>query len=227
MQRAAGEVTAVAGATITIKTETGAAMQVVTTDNTRVMKGNGGGGSGQPSAAAIKVSELKPGDELTAMGNLDAPNKTLHAALVIAVDAAQIKAAKANWGKTYIAGKVTAIDMDNARMTIQRPDANTQVTIGFDETTSFKRGRANLNLEMFGGEEGGGAGGGRRGGAGGPQAESITLADVKIGDTVAGQGTVKTGVFVPGELTVATPGQGRRRGAAPADGTSPVPPGND
>jgi hypothetical protein len=229
MQRTAGEVTAVAGATITIRTETGATMQVVTTDNTRVMKGNGGGGSGQPSAAAIKVSELKPGDGLTAMGNLDAPNKTLHAALVIAVDAAQIKAAKANWGKTYIAGKVTAIDMDNARMTVQRPDTGTQATIGFDETTSFKRGRANLNLEMFGGEEGGGGfgGGGRRGGAGAPQAESITLADIKVGDTVAGQGTVKAGVFVPGELTVATPGQGRRRGAAPADGASPVPPGNE
>jgi hypothetical protein len=232
MQRVAGEVTAVAGANITIKTEAGVTMQVVTTDNTRVMKGNGGG-SGEPSAAAIKVSDLKAGDGLTAMGNLDAPNKTLHAALVIAVDAAQIKAAKANWGKTYIAGKVTAIDMDNAKMTVQRPDGSAQLTIGFDETTSFKRGRANVNLEMFGGERGGFGGGGRaRGQGGAPEAESITLADVKVGDQVAGQGTVKAGVFIPGELTVATPGQGRRRGGngGPGDGattTPPPPPSNE
>jgi len=230
MQRVAGEVTAVAGANITIKTEAGGTMQVVTTDNTRVMKGNGGGASGEPSAAAVKVSDLKAGDGLTAMGNLDAPNKTLHAALVIAVEAAQIKAAKANWGKTYIAGKVTAIDLDNARMTVQRPDGSTQLTIGFDETTSFKRGRANVNLEMFGGEGGGGFGGGggrgrRPGGA--PEAESITLADVKVGDQVSGQGSVKAGVFVPGELTVATPGQGRRRGGngGPGDGSPTTPTG--
>jgi hypothetical protein len=226
MQRVAGEVTAVSGATVTLKTEDGSTAQVVTTDNTRVMKGNGGGASGQPSTTAIKVSDLKPGDGLTAMGNLDAPNKTLHAAIIIAVDAAQIKVAKANWGKTYIAGKVTAIDMDNARMTVQRPDGSSQVTIGFDETTSFKRGRANLNMEMFGAGGGGfGGGGGRRqGGGGAPEAESITLADIKVGDTVAGQGAVKAGVFVPGELTVAIPGQGGRRRPNGAPGSPPPPP---
>jgi hypothetical protein len=236
-QRVAGEVTAVSGATLTVKTEDGGTVQVVTTDNTRVMKGNGGGTSGQPGAATVKVADLKVGDGLTAMGNLDAPNKTLHAAMIVAVDAAQIKAAKANWGKTYIAGKVTAIDMDNATMTVQRPDGSSQVTIGFDETTSFKRGRANLNMELFGagggaGFGGGGGGGRRPGGGGAPEAESITLADIKVGDTVAGQGTVKAGVFVPGELTVATPGQGggRRRpngapGGPPPDGSATPPPG--
>jgi hypothetical protein len=231
MQRVQGEVTAVAGASITIKTEDGSSAQVVTTDNTRLMKGNAGGASGEPSTTPVKVTDLKAGDALTAMGNLDAANKTLHAAMVIVVDAAQIKVAKANWGKTYIAGKVTAIDMDNAKMTIQRPDGSTQVTIGLDETTSFKRGRANLNASLFGGEGGGfgGGGGGRRPG-GATEAESITLADVKVGDNVAGTGTLKGGVFVPGELTVATPGQGRRRGGPngtpPANGAAPVPPSN-
>jgi hypothetical protein len=224
MQRVQGEVTAVSGATITIKTEDGSSAQVVTTDNTRIMKPNGGGASGQPSMGTTKVADLKPGDALTAMGNLDAPNKTLHAAMVMVVDAAQIKAAKANWGKTYIAGKVTAIDMDNARLTIQRPDGSTQVTIGLDETTSFKRGRANLNAAMFGTEGGGfgGGGGQRRAGGAAPEAESITLADIKVGDNVAGPGTIKGGVFVPGELTVATPGQGRRRGGP--NGTAPATP---
>jgi hypothetical protein len=235
MQRVAGEVTVVSGATLTLKTEDGGTVQVVTTDNTRVMKGNGGGSSGQPSTATIKVSDLKPGDGLTAMGNLDAPNKTLHAAMIVAVDAAVIKAARVNWGKTYILGKVTAIDMDNAKMTVQRPDGSSQVTIGFDETTSFKRGRVNLSElgEMGGGGFGGAGRGGRAGGAPPPQqqAESITLADIKVGDTVSGQGAVKAGVFIPGELTVATPGQGGRRrpngapGSPPSDGGATPPAG--
>jgi len=235
MQRVAGEVTAVSGATLTLKTEDGGSVQVVTTDNTRVTKGSGGGASGQPSVTTVKVSDLKVGDGLTAMGNLDAPNKTLHAAMIVAVDAAQIKAAKANWGKTYIAGKVTAIDMDDAKMTVQRPDGSSQVTIGFDETTSFKRGRVNVSElgEVGGGGFGGGGRGGRAGAAPPPQGESITLADIKVGDTVAGQGSVKAGVFVPGELTVATPGPGggRRRpngvpaGSPPADGGATPPAG--
>ena len=61
------------------------------------------------------------------------------------------------------------------------------------------------------------------GGAG----ESITLADVKVGDTVAGRGGLKNGVFVPTELGVvdaAAMGQRRRRaageGGAAAAGTA-------
>ena len=204
MQRVGGEVTAIAGATLTIKTEDGATAQIVTTDNTRVMKGRG---------VTVKVADLKVGDGVMAMGNLDAPNKTLHAAMVMATDAAEVKKLRENLGKTYIAGKVTAIDLDNAKMTVMRADGVSQ-TIGFDETTSFKRGRAGR------GGGGGGFGGGFGGGGGAeapatapaPTGESITLADVKVGDQVAGQGVLKSGVFVPAQLTVATPGQGRRRG---------------
>ena len=130
MQRVTGEVTGVDGSSLTVKTEDGATMTVVTTDNTRVMKGRGN---------TVKVSDLKVGDGVMAAGILDAPNKTLHAALVFATDAAQVAAMKANLGKTYIVGRVTAIDMDNAKMTVERPDHVMQ-TIGFDETTSFRRG---------------------------------------------------------------------------------------
>jgi len=195
MQRVMGEVTAVNGANVTIKTEDGSTFQVVTTDNTRVMKGRG---------VTVKVADLKVGDGLMAVGNLDAPNKTMHAAMVMAQDAADVKKMRENLGKTYITGKVTAIDADNAKMTVMRPDGVSQ-TIGFDETTSFKRGRP--------GRGGGGFGGGdASASAPTPSAESITLADVKVGDQVGGQGSLKNGVFVPTLLTVGTPGQGRRRG---------------
>ncbi|QMV19281.1 hypothetical protein GOB94_11755 [Granulicella sp. 5B5] len=215
MQRAGGEVTGVSGATVTIKTEAGETMQIVTTDNTRVMKGrpNEGGGT-------IKVSDLKVGDGVMAVGNLDAANKTLHAAMILATDAAVLAKAKADLGKTYIVGKVMAIDMDNAKMTVLRSDGVSQ-TIGFDETTSFRRGRVNAGMMM-------GEGGGerRRGGngaganAGGESAESITLADIKVGDNVAGRGAIKSGVFVPTEVVVGTPGQRRQRQGAPEAGAA-------
>ena len=78
MQRVAGEVTAVAGSSVTITTEDGGLMQIVTTDNTRVMKGRG---------VTVKIADLKAGDGVMAAGILDAPHKTLHAAFVFAQDA--------------------------------------------------------------------------------------------------------------------------------------------
>ena len=211
MQRVGGEVTAVAGSTLTVKTEDGTTMQIVTTDNTRVMKGRG---------VIVKIAELKVGDGVMAAGNLDAPKKTLHAAIVFATDAAQVKEMKENLGKTYIVGKVTAIDMDDAKMTVERPDHVAQ-TIGFDETTSFQRGG-----RLSGGRLGAG---GAQGPATAEGGESITLADIKVGDTVRGTGSVKGGVFVPTQLVVGTPGQGgRRRGGAGAaagtGGTTPAGP---
>jgi len=187
MQRVAGEVTAVSGATLTVKTEDNGLMQIVTTDNTRVMKGRG---------VTVKVADLKVGDGVTAAGILDAPNKTLHAAVVFAMDAAQVKEMKENLGKTYIVGRVTAIDLDDAKMTVERPDHVAQ-TIGFDETTSFRKG--GRGVRMGGAPGGAGGGAGATGDAGG---ESITLADIKVGENVRGTGSVKGGVFVPTQLVV-------------------------
>ncbi len=249
MGRVMGEVTAVAGATVTVKAEDGSTVQVVTTDNTRVMKERG----------PIKVSDLRPGDGLVAVGNLDAPNKTLHAAVVMAEDASQVKAMRENLGKTYITGRVTAVDLDNAKMTVERSDHVSQ-TIGLDETTSFRRairggggGSGGPGGNGSGGEGNGGPSGstGRGPGGGGvggggmgmgamamnggidrafDRGESITLADVKVGDYVAGTGSMKGGAFVPVHLLDSPPGQRRQRngpgseaqpaGASPA-GTGP------
>jgi len=203
MQRVAGEVTGVNGATVTVKTEDGSTMQIVTTDNTRMMKGQG---------VAVKAADLKAGDGVIAAGNLDAPTKTLHAAMLFVTDAEQVKKLRENMGKTYIAGKVTAIDVDNLKMTVQRQDGVSQV-IGFDETTSFKRGA----------RPGRGGGFVMNGGGGAAAAtpveggESITLADIKVGDQIVGQGAVKGGVFVPGVLNVMPPRvpRGPREAAGP------------
>ena len=215
MQRVAGEVTAISGSTLTVKTEDGGSMQVVTTDNTRVMMGGGratvaasSGGTpgavtrppapGRARETVVKISDLKVGDGVMAAGILDAPNKTLHAAVVFATDAAQLKAMKENLGKTYIVGRVTAIDLDNAKMTVERPDHVAQ-TIGLDETTSFRKGGRGARM---GGMAGGGVAGGGTGAAAEQGGESITLADIKVGENVRGTGSVKGGIFVPTELVV-------------------------
>jgi len=90
-------------------------------------------------------------------------------------------------------GRVTAIDLDDAKMTVERPDHVAQ-TIGFDETTSFKKGGRGIRM--------GGAAGGGAGAVGETSGESITLADIKVGESVRGTGSVKGGVFVPVELVV-------------------------
>jgi hypothetical protein len=154
-----------------------------------------------------------------------------------------VKKARENMGKTYITGKVTAIDMDALKVTVIRPDGVSQV-ISVDEQTSFKRGGRGMAaiangggvVEMgsggVGGGRGNGAGSGSGANAGSGGGESITFADVKVGDSVAGRGALKNGVFVPTELGVMDPaaaGQRRRRGpdgatpgTAPAGTTSPA-----
>lgn len=229
-QMVRGTVTATAADHLTIKTEAGEVYQVALSANTRLTKER------QP----LKVADIKPGDAVGAMGVLDAPTKTVHAVFVGVIDAEQMKKARENMGKTYITGKVTAIDMDALKVTVMRPDGVSQV-IGVDEQTSFKRGGRGMAAMASGAgvvEMGGGAGGGRGNGAGsgsgnaaGRGGESITFADVKVGDSIAGQGALKNGVFVPTELGVmdpATMGQRKRRGgdgnspgAAPADTAAP------
>jgi hypothetical protein len=237
-QMVRGTVTATTADHLTVKTEAGEVYQVALSANTRLTKDR------QP----VKVADIRVGDAVGAVGVLDAPTKTVHAVFVGVIDAEQVKKARENMGKTYITGKVTAIDMDALKLTVMRPDGVSQV-IGVDEQTSFKRGGRGMAAIANGGgvvEMGGGGGGGRRGmgtgsgtgggtgagagtsagsgtsagagtGAGsGGGGESITFADVKVGDTVAGRGGLKNGTFVPTELGVMDPaamGQRRRRGA--------------
>lgn len=65
--------------------------------------------------------------------------------------------------------------IDELKLTIAMPNQKTQ-TIEVDENTSFKKG-----------------------------SESVTLADIKVGDFVRGPGELKSGVFVPRELSIGRP----------------------
>lgn len=71
--------------------------------------------------------------------------------------------------------------IDAPKLTIQRSDGVEQ-TIEADESTSFRKGRD----------------------------ESITLPDIKAGDTVFARGELKNGVFVPAAINVVDPQMARR-----------------
>lgn len=206
-----GIVTASSGSKLTIKTDAGDSYDITLADNARIME----------NRQAIKLSDIKPGDSVMAMGQVDATKKTVQAMMVNATDAATIAKAKENLGKTYITGKITAIDADNLKLTIMRTDNQSQV-IAVDDGTSFQRGNRGVTADVqaagglaagggFGGGRGMGAG--RQGQAGGAQAappppESITLADIKVGDSVMATGTMKSGTFTVLKMGVSEPGAG-------------------
>jgi len=218
-----GTITAAEGDHLTVKTDAGDVFQVVVTTNTRLMKER------QP----VKIADVHVGDGVGAMGVIDAPTKTVHAAMVMVVDAAQVKKMREDMGKTYISGKVMAID--DLELTIKRQDGVTQ-KIAVDEGTSFRKGGRGAGAMMRGdGSQSLGSGAGMAAGqpGGPPPGESITLADVKVGDMVVGPGTLKSGVFVPTQLTVIdAAAMGRRRraeggeaAAAPGAGEGTATPG--
>lgn len=213
-QMVRGTVTAVAADHLTVKTDAGDVYQVAVSANTRLMENR------QP----VKLTDVKVGDGVGAMGVMDAPTKTIHAAFVAVMDAEQVKKSREGLGKVYITGKVTAVDMDALKITVERPDGVIQV-IGVDEGTSFRRGgrRAAAMLNGSGTVEAGAPGTAA-------DEESVTLADVKVGDRVMGPGAVKNGMFVPTQLAIVDPSMMRQRrrradgnGVQSGSGAGPAP----
>ncbi|QNI33360.1 hypothetical protein H7849_05210 [Alloacidobacterium dinghuense] len=175
-----GTVTAITGSQFTVKAEDGTTYNVATGPNTRVMKDR------QP----IKATEIKVGDVVMTGGEVDDKAHTVGAVFLAVLDAEQVarmKQMQADFGKTWTAGKITAIN--ELTLTIERPDKKAQ-TITVDENTSFQKHR-----------------------------ESITLADIKVGDAVTSRGALKDGNFVATQLSVVDPRRGPG-GAGPNAGSA-------
>jgi hypothetical protein len=226
-----GIVTASSGNKLTVKTDAGDSYDITPADNARIME----------NRQAVKLSDIKPGDSVMAMGQIDATKKTVQAMMINATDAATVAKAKENLGKTYITGRITAIDADNLKITVMRRDNVSQV-IAVDDGTSFQRGNGGVAADVAaasGGTVGGGMRMGGRPGGGAqappPAPESITLADIKVGDSVMATGTLKSGTFTVLKMGVSAAGAGpggaggaRRRPAddqgAPGASAPPPPP---
>ncbi len=128
-----GTVTAVAGDTVTVKTEQGEVYKVETGPNTRIRK----------QRDQIKITDLHPGDMVAAVGDKDDKAKTVGAIFLIVFDREQYERAKADFGKTWTAGVVSSVD--ETKITIKRPDGATQV-VTVDENTSFRKHRQSITL---------------------------------------------------------------------------------
>ena len=172
-----GTVTVVAADHYIIKTGTGESYTIHFSVNTRILKqtiqrhGEGGEGGGpQP----LKPAEIKIGDAVGVMGEVDAPAKSVGAAVILQLDperARQMRQMEADYGKSWLLGKVTAID--ETRVTLLGSMDNAAHTFVADENTSFRKHR-----------------------------EPVTLADVQVGEMVRVEGALKDGVFVAASVTV-------------------------
>jgi hypothetical protein len=182
-----GTVTEVASDHYTVKTETGDTYIVHFSVNTRIIKqqarsggeggahargdggpGGGYGGGGGNPPTPLKPTDIKVGDAIAAMGEVDATAKSVGATVVLQIDperAKQMREMQANYGKTWLMGKVTAID--GVRVTLMGNIDNTAHSFVADENTTFRKRR-----------------------------DPITLADIQVGDTVRVDGTIKDGTFL-------------------------------
>jgi preprotein translocase subunit YajC len=169
-----GTVTEVAGDHITVKNETGETWTVNYSVNTRIVKqtprpagsvtgsatgsaaagesAEGGGqgrgmGMGVNPPVPVKASDIKVGDTIVAGGEVNRDAKSLGAVGIMVVDperAKQMREMQANYGKTWLMGRVTAIN--DTTVTIQGGPDNGSRTFVADENTTFRRRREPVTL---------------------------------------------------------------------------------
>ncbi|HEX4005569.1 MAG TPA: DUF5666 domain-containing protein [Acidobacteriaceae bacterium] len=165
----AGTVTAIAGTEISLKNEQGEIYKVQTGPNTHIRK----------DREEARFSDIHVGDVLVAGGNLDDQAKSLGAVFIMVLSseqAARMEKMRADFGKTWTAGKITDVNTDALTVTVERPDKVAQ-TIAVDENTTFRK-----------------------------HTEDITFPDIKVGDMVRATGAVQGSTFLATTLTVMGPG---------------------
>lgn len=113
--------------------------------------GQGGGmgrrGMGGNRMEQIKSTDIKVGDAVTAAGQIDATAKSVGAVAILEMDPARAKEMQqleANYGKTWLMGKVTAID--DTKVTIMGSVDNATHTFMADENTVFRKQRDPVTL---------------------------------------------------------------------------------
>ncbi len=162
-----GTVTEATSDHFVLKTELGDIYTVHFSVNTRMMKQPPGGGGprrgqgqgrgeGQGSPGdmemrtppqPIKATDIKIGDVIAANGEVDAAAKSVGAVFVMLIDperAKEMRAMEANYGKTWLAGRVTAIN--EVKVSLEGgPDRGPHSFVA-DENTAFRKRRDPITL---------------------------------------------------------------------------------
>jgi preprotein translocase subunit YajC len=163
-----GTVTEVAADHYTVKNDSGETWTIHYGANTRMIKqpprpanspgqGQGQGqGQGEGNGAymrggtppqPIKATDIKVGDAIMAMGETDQAAKSVGAVMVMQLDpeaAKRMEEMRANYGKTWLAGRVTAIN--ETTVTIQGMADNAAHAFMADENTTFRKRREPITL---------------------------------------------------------------------------------
>lgn len=130
-----------------------------------------------------KLTDFKIGDSVMVRGESTGANAWTASMVGSAPSQAQMQEMQQRMKEAM--GKTIVVGdvkaIDPPKLTIQRTDGVEQ-TIEADENTSFRKGRG----------------------------ESITLPDIKAGDTIFARGELKNGVFVPANINVVDPEMARR-----------------
>lgn len=163
-QGTVGTVTEAAADHFMVKTELGEVYKVYFSVNTRLMKQPPGGPSqrqggryrgaepGEEGAMRtppqpIKAAEIKVGDVIAASGEVDANAKTLGAVFVMLIDperAKEMRAMEANYGKTWLAGRVKAIE--EVKVSLDGGPDRAVHSFVADENTTFRKRRDPITL---------------------------------------------------------------------------------
>jgi hypothetical protein len=161
-----GSVTEVAADHYTLKADNGDIYTVHFSVNTRILKqppgqagqgrsrretfsaaGDGEEGAERAQPQSIKPSDIKVGDVITAAGEVDAAAKSIGAVFILQIDperAKQMREMQANYGKTWLAGRITSIK--DTTIAIEGMIDHAPHAILVDENTSFKQRRDAITL---------------------------------------------------------------------------------
>ena len=110
-------------------------------------QGMGGGPSGGMGMTEIKLADIHKGDDVAVMGEIDTAKKEAGAMAVAVMDSERAKAMKemaAGYGKSWLMGKVTAID--GVKITLQGSMDNQTHVIVADENTTMRKRREPVTL---------------------------------------------------------------------------------
>jgi len=173
-----GTVTEVAADHYIVKTDTGEVYTVHFSANTHILKQtmqrHSEGGDAPRGPQALKAGDIKVGDAVAVVGEVDASAKSVGAVAVVQIDperAKQMREMQASFGKTWLMGKVTAVD--RTKVTVLSNVDHAAHSFVADENTTLRKRR-----------------------------EPITLADIQVGDTVRAEGALKDGAFVAATISV-------------------------
>jgi len=185
-----GTVTAIAGGNISVKTEQGDVYKIETGPNTHFRKQRDrsqarAAGTGDTNAESAQVKISDIHIGDMLMAVGDKDDKARTVGAMMVIVLDKEQYEKARADFGKTWTAGAIQSIDETKITVKRPD-NIIQTIVVDENTSFRKRR-----------------------------DSITMADIKVGDNVTARGALQNGNFVATVLSVGGPGQGGGPGGGP------------